>query len=418
MEATVETELGLKLLSELQSKHYMSMADVAKAYDNVDLLTLDKIIISLNPPDVVLKQWKDELYDLNELNMGIGSETILRTNGLPQGSELAPLLFNLYTSYILNLEEFSNLTSKFNLEIYVYADNWVIYTDNQQNLYSSVLEINELLKCYSLEFTIEEIDAMRFDKLEENVPNPERIKTQKEIDKFYDDEKKDTNPIKFLGFSFAIFQNKLRLISGESRFNLANCRTEEPYEVFRFYKTYILGKFRYYYETFKIWDPGKAMIYKEWLWLQTLKWMRKRLITLKISRKWFEDALDSTNAENEILKKYYVFYWKDFNELNEYEESKRGLLARLKQVVNFVYERKVRIGIYSVTNFLFSKENPNIYFRNYKPTNDKYDMVRTWRILDDLYFCIMANHRFSTYIAMRQEMFNFRTERYKRYQFL
>ena len=138
----------------------------------------------------------------------------------------------------------------------------------------------------------------------------------------------------------------------------------------------------------------------------------------KISRKWFEDALNPANAENEILRNYYVFYWKDFENLDEYEESKRGLLARLKQVVNFVYEKRIRIGIYAVANFLFNKENPEIYFRNYKATNDKHDIVRTWRILDDFYFCIMANHRFSTYIAMKQEMFNFRTERYKRYQFL
>ena len=77
-------------------------ANFTKAYDNVDLNILNKIILEMNPPDEVRLEWEDELRDLRTLNMDVSGVCIKRSNGLLQVSELAPGLFNIYTAYILD----------------------------------------------------------------------------------------------------------------------------------------------------------------------------------------------------------------------------------------------------------------------------------------------------------------------------
>ena len=96
----------------------VAFADITKSYDNVDLDKLKRIILEMNPPDEVRLEWEDELRDLRTLNMDVSGVCIKRSNGLPQGSELAPGLFNIYTTYILN-----HLTVSDQIEIAVFADN-------------------------------------------------------------------------------------------------------------------------------------------------------------------------------------------------------------------------------------------------------------------------------------------------------
>ena len=119
-------------------KHYIAIADVTKAYDNVDLDILDRMVMGLNPPPDVVQEWKQELYDLRELYFNIGSFTIKRTNGLPQGSELAPLLFNFFISHILKSEEFYRIVELFEIDVYVYADNWLISCAYKDNIITAI----------------------------------------------------------------------------------------------------------------------------------------------------------------------------------------------------------------------------------------------------------------------------------------
>lgn len=57
-----------------------AFADIAKAYDNVDLDLLNQIILEMNPPADVLIEWQDELRDLKVLNMDVSGVCINRSS--------------------------------------------------------------------------------------------------------------------------------------------------------------------------------------------------------------------------------------------------------------------------------------------------------------------------------------------------
>lgn len=124
-----------------------AFADIAKAYDNVDLDLLNQIILEMNPPADVLIEWQDELRDLKVLNMDVSGVCIKRSNDFPQRSELAPGLFNIYTAYILN-----HLVIPPHWEITVFADNWVLTSKqlSKQQMFLEIQNINAQLSEYHL----------------------------------------------------------------------------------------------------------------------------------------------------------------------------------------------------------------------------------------------------------------------------
>ena len=61
------------------------------------------------------------MRDLKIFNIDISGICINWGNGLPQGFELAPGLFNIYTTYFLNQLSINDL-----IDITVFANNWVI----------------------------------------------------------------------------------------------------------------------------------------------------------------------------------------------------------------------------------------------------------------------------------------------------
>lgn len=79
----------------------LKFVDVAKTYYHINLFKLEEIIREMNPPPDVLMKWEDKFQDLQVLNMDVSGVCIKRRNRLPQGSELAPGLFNIYITYIL-----------------------------------------------------------------------------------------------------------------------------------------------------------------------------------------------------------------------------------------------------------------------------------------------------------------------------
>ena len=92
--------------------------------------------------------------------MKVEGYLIKRINDLPQGSEIAPGLFNLYKTFLLNT--LPNLQQ--DERILVFADNWVIGRDLRYGPLEPIFElinknINETGK---LEFEMSEATYLKF----------------------------------------------------------------------------------------------------------------------------------------------------------------------------------------------------------------------------------------------------------------
>ena len=105
---------------------YSLFLDIQGAYDSVDLKILEqklvnhfKIPINISRSIVNLYS-KRSVFIRNDKNERIGPRYVF--TGLPQGSVLSPILFNLYTADIHTLTSF---------KIVQYADDFCIYTQNK-----------------------------------------------------------------------------------------------------------------------------------------------------------------------------------------------------------------------------------------------------------------------------------------------
>ena len=112
--------------------------DVKGAYDSVDLLILERKMIEhfAIPHHIarsIVKLYSGRIiYIRNNRNEKIGPRT--NTLGLPQGSVLSPLLFNLYTA---NLHHSDNIS----LNIVQYADDFCVYVEHKK--YDKAIEMLE-----------------------------------------------------------------------------------------------------------------------------------------------------------------------------------------------------------------------------------------------------------------------------------
>lgn len=203
------------------------LVDVKKAYDNVDLDILNEIVLFYlsqveNPDPMVLAEWQAELEDLRQLNMEVEGYLIKRINGLPQGSELAPGLFNLYTTFLLNT--IPNLPDY--IQIWIFADNWVIgSTAGQSALRQEVNKIQDHIKNVKnvgkLEFELDEAIFLNFDEIDENDPliDPE-LKT------------------KLLGIALETKAGKLNTNWNEATFKFPQIKSCPGYVALKYAKTF------------------------------------------------------------------------------------------------------------------------------------------------------------------------------------
>ena len=94
------------------------LIDIKKAYDSVDLETLKKIIIKKIPNNAILL---DFINIYQQLTMIINDEKINFTRGLPQGSALSPIFFNIYINKVL-----TNIIGNQDFAGQAYADNTIL----------------------------------------------------------------------------------------------------------------------------------------------------------------------------------------------------------------------------------------------------------------------------------------------------
>lgn len=95
--------------------------DLTSAYDSVLLSILQEKLLKLKIPSKIVKFIINMLYD-RSISVTVDNETHSRllSKGLPQGSVLSPLLYNIYT------HDIENFVDK-NINILQYADDLVLY---------------------------------------------------------------------------------------------------------------------------------------------------------------------------------------------------------------------------------------------------------------------------------------------------
>ena len=139
--------------------------DLQSAYDNVNLKTLIEILREKNIPSKLLK------FIFNLINNrtlfgsfgGIDIGKRVTNKGLPQGSILSPILFNIYISNII-------YKIKYNCKIITFADDLLVYCSNSvtdviiDSLSESALNINNWIISLNLSISFEKSKFIMFSK--------------------------------------------------------------------------------------------------------------------------------------------------------------------------------------------------------------------------------------------------------------
>lgn len=333
---------------------YIIVADIVKAYDNVDLTILDNFLCQkINDPLVAL-QWKDELADLKTININVNGEIIQRTKGLPQGSKLGPLLFNMYTEYILST--ISNIIENYNAKLFIYADNWAILLT--ASTYLDALEfynsINAKLQNVGMTFEIPETLISRVDRKDDfpSIPNSnwplERI--TKELQNF----NKDMESHKLLGWPLVFYKiNNEFCVSfkgSELLFELDHIYSYYWKDAIQFWIIRIISKFKYKYEGIYYSGFAKlAALYRLWFVKTSYFWLKKYLLSFEVSYEFIYDNLNG-------IHKPYIEYWRK-SKINEPIVGKYDKLIRLQNIANHLLDNNLYAGIYHVMESIDTKTN-------------------------------------------------------------
>ena len=121
------------------------LIDVRKAYDSVDRNILKECIENnFDEEDAAFLNNFIKIYD--QLTMIINNSEIKATCGLPQGSALSPIFFNLYINQaLINLNKINNLSAQ------AYADDLILQSNNINTLqkgYDKTIEFYNNLKLH------------------------------------------------------------------------------------------------------------------------------------------------------------------------------------------------------------------------------------------------------------------------------
>lgn len=391
-----------------------AFADITKAYDNVNLNKLDQIIRDMNPPADVIMEWQDELNDLKVLNMDVSGVCIKRSNGLPQGSELAPGLFNIYTTYILNhivLPEY--------LDLAIFADNWVIAGHiSEERMKDEVMRINAQLADYNLEFTMNEVEIAKIEQIVDKpiANNEEEMEQIKKINK----------KIKFLGVNWYISSNGNAWFDGNDyQWNIPAYASGPGFRIFKQYKKFVIPKFRYYYTYLKQLNLKEADRLKLWLTRKIRRKLMKELIYIKIPTELINELIDPKSLMEDLqdqiekpYRGYLTYYLQKSHEIlrDNLNDMQFGFVSKIKKLAKLTREKDIRFGIYQATNYLYSDKEPEIYFKDNQKVQNNRQRRRTWMILDTIYFAVLAEKRISTTIFKEQENYMMKTARKRCYQ--
>lgn len=387
----------------------LAFVDVKKAYDNVDLDILNRIIISMHPPEDVLMEWYDEYEDLKMLNMDVCGDIIKRSNGLPQGSELAPALFNIYTTYILEQLEILFPSEEYNYQVAVFADNWVLISDtnNKQQMEDLITKINLwMYDNFKLQFTLEEQEVQKVTGFK---------------DRKYANSKANDKIITFLGAKWHFNQdNKIYFDYRDYTWNFTPMKMTPAYTTIKLVKRYLVPKFRYFYDYLNVVNQNEANEFLKWFRAKLRKYLQRQLNYIKIPKEMIDEIISPNNIDyiwRKFLTPYLQLEEEIWNGNNKLSMKQVLLLERLRQMARYCMETSIKIGCYQATNFLFSDKTPMFYFRNNPRCETKKQRNRTWMVLDLLYYAITCEKRISTVIFKEQLNYMNKTIRKRSYRF-
>jgi hypothetical protein len=153
-----------------RKKIHMLFVDLKSAFDSVHRETLYKLLETRNiltNPEISLIKFIHE-----NLKVELNGENCLTSKGVPQGSKISPLLFNIYLNTLIEeLEE--TLLDSAKSKIFAYADDLLVTTYSQSDTKNAIQKIESWCSRYKMKMNKKKSGILLLNKKkEEPLPEP------------------------------------------------------------------------------------------------------------------------------------------------------------------------------------------------------------------------------------------------------
>lgn len=153
-------KLRLAFLARYSNLNRALLIDLRKAYDSVDLDLLITEISNLLNDTMTAQLLIDMIRIYKLLNFSINGELVEPQIGLPQGSALSPILFNIYINGILETTTKNNL----NINLQAYADDLIMQGNTMMEIQLAFDELLQLIQSRRMQINTQKCEYISQDK--------------------------------------------------------------------------------------------------------------------------------------------------------------------------------------------------------------------------------------------------------------